>query len=147
VDENVKYEEREDEFDIVRLSLHLYSFHPSTCLGGLIVDRWLQEDESEIAQRKTKEEEQFIDIGGDGDEGREQAAPVPLSSARQSISRSQSQRATPAPGTPVPVPGSVTGNGEAAGEDLTWAEDDPDDDLSGWKLKIVLEDERDQMRY
>lgn len=31
-------------------------------------------------------------------------------------------------------------------EDATWAEDDMDDDLPGWKMKIVMEDDQD-LRY
>lgn len=59
MDENVEYEEREDEFDIVR---------------GTFVLRWrisvlttrcaMQEDEAEIARRKMLEEEEDVDIEG-----------------------------------------------------------------------------------
>ena len=26
-------------------------------------------------------------------------------------------------------------------EDIAWADDDPDDDIAGWKLKILMEEE------
>ena len=56
MDENVEYEEREDEFDIV-----------SGTLSGLrvsLLTTWcvLQEDEAEIARRKMLEEEEDVDI-------------------------------------------------------------------------------------
>lgn len=28
-------------------------------------------------------------------------------------------------------------------EDIAWADDEPDDDLAGWKLKIIMEDENE----
>lgn len=94
-----------------------------------------------MAQRKMKEEEQVIDIEGDsGDEA--VVVPTPVIG----LSRPQSQRATPAPGTPAP--GVITTNGvDGLDEDLAWADEDPDDDVSGWKLKIVMEDEQDLSRY
>lgn len=30
-------------------------------------------------------------------------------------------------------------------EDVAWADDEPDDDLPGWRLKIIMEDENDMM--
>lgn len=63
MDENVEYEEREDEFDIVsRHSVQLPS-------GPLNTDHDatspLQEDEAEIARRKMLEEEEDVDIEGE----------------------------------------------------------------------------------
>lgn len=97
----------------------------------------MQEDESDIALRKAKEEEQLVDIDEDSaDEAIFEPTPV------LGLSRPQSQRATPAPGTPVPMNGIV----EAGDEDAAWAEEDPDDDLTGWKVKIVMEDD-EMARY
>jgi COMPASS component SWD1 len=105
-----------------------------------------------------REEEQVVDIEGDSNEKPEYATIATLAlptSARQSVSRPHSEHATPAPGTPVPssighgerTNPSVNGNGVAAVEtvddDVAWAEEDPDDDVPGWKLKIVMEDDRD----
>jgi COMPASS component SWD1 len=28
-------------------------------------------------------------------------------------------------------------------EDLAWADEDPDDDAAGWKMKIIMDDEPD----
>ena len=30
-------------------------------------------------------------------------------------------------------------------EDITWADDEPDEDVRGWKMKIVMEDELDMI--
>lgn len=30
-------------------------------------------------------------------------------------------------------------------EDVAWADDEPDDDLPGWRLKVIMEDENDMM--
>lgn len=95
-----------------------------------------------MALRKTKEEERVIDVEEDsGDEAGVAAAtagPTPV----VGLSRPQSQRATPAPGTPAPTNGV-----DALDEDLAWAEEDPDDDVAGWKLKIMMEDDQDLARY
>ncbi|CCM03988.1 uncharacterized protein FIBRA_06144 [Fibroporia radiculosa] len=86
VDENVEYEEREDEFDI--------------------------EDESELALRKQKAEEEEVDIegmtGNDVVNDAEHAQRVPEED-----------------------------------EDIVWALEEPDDDLRGWKMKIMMEDDTD----
>jgi COMPASS component SWD1 len=30
-------------------------------------------------------------------------------------------------------------------EDIAWADDEPDEDVRGWKMKIVMEDELDMI--
>lgn len=30
-------------------------------------------------------------------------------------------------------------------EDIAWADDEPDEDIRGWKMKIVMEDELDMI--
>jgi hypothetical protein len=116
-----------------------------------------------------REEEQLVDIEGEKDDGGLPAldhtasssaslAPPTATSARQSVSRPHSEHATPAPGTPVPpataaaasgggasVNGSGAFGGETVDDDIAWADEDPDDDLPGWKFKIVMEDDRDFM--
>lgn len=57
VDENVEYEEREDEFDIVRLPRSLFHDRRTDQLDS-------QEDEADIARRKMLEEEEDVDIDG-----------------------------------------------------------------------------------
>lgn len=58
MDENIVYEEREDEFDIVRrISLLRPSFDH---ICSLVV----QEDEAEITKRKQKEEDEYVDVMG-----------------------------------------------------------------------------------
>lgn len=57
VDENVEYEEREDEFDIVRPPRSLFRYRSTDHLES-------QEDEADIARRKMLEEEEDVDIDG-----------------------------------------------------------------------------------
>lgn len=87
VDENVEYEEREDEFDI--------------------------EDESELALRKMKAEEEEVDILGLAED------PVLPAEALQRINEDD--------------------------PDIAWALEEPDDDLSGWRFKVMIEDDTDGM--
>ncbi|OSX60574.1 hypothetical protein POSPLADRAFT_1047985 [Postia placenta MAD-698-R-SB12] len=89
VDENVEYEEREDEFDIS------------------------QEDESELALRKMKAEEEEVDILGLAED------PVLPAEALQRINEDD--------------------------PDIAWALEEPDDDLSGWRFKVMIEDDTDGM--
>jgi COMPASS component SWD1 len=149
VDENVAYEEREDEFDIV------------SCPGVLRTvraDDLLQEDESELERRKKIEEEQFVDIDTLDDlpnptstGGTALAPPHQLHARLQALSSSRPDSRL---GTPAPAPGTpnglVVGSLGAAGtpvanaeggvdEDAAWALDEPDDDLPGWTLKVVIE--------
>ncbi|GBE79127.1 Set1 complex component swd1 [Sparassis crispa] len=87
VDENVEYEEREEEFDI--------------------------EEESELALRKMKAEEQEVDIDGLTDDKDEVAR------------RNELQR------------------NDEDDEDVAWATEEPDEDISDWRMRIQVEDESD----
>ena len=102
VDENVEYDEREDEFDIVNSLLVKF------------ISRWAnnfsQEDESVLAERKMKQEEEEVDILS-GNEVGEEIVDYPRV------------------------------NGDE--DEFTWADDEPDEDIRGWRMKIVMEDELD----
>lgn len=148
VDENVVYEEREDEFDIVSHRRNLRA--PRTNCS-------LQEDESELERRKKIEEEQLIDIDTSDDlpnqmptGGTAPAPPHQLHARLQALSGSRSSSRL---GTPAPTPGTPNGqvlggvgavvgtpavNGEVD-DDTAWALDEPDDDMPGWTLKVVIE--------
>jgi len=86
VDENVEYEEREDEFDI--------------------------EDESEMALRKMKAEEEEVDIEGLAEDDTVQSVEL-----MQRLGEDD--------------------------PDIAWAMEEPDDDMRGWKMKIMMEEEDD----
>ncbi|KAL4241320.1 Retinoblastoma-binding protein 5/Swd1 [Abortiporus biennis] len=115
VDENVVYEEREDEFDI--------------------------EDESTLKLRKQIQEEQPVDIFSFSS----------TSSTSPSISIPTSTTIKPTTTTPPPPPqlqsqDNYPPGGMGAGEedeDYIWADQEPDDDLPGWRLKVLMEDEED----
>jgi len=110
VDENVEYEEREDEFDIVRVFFPvmpnlddqsvLFFFLPIFYEGGCV-----------LSEPKMKQEEEEVDVlnGKDAEEVVEHPRV----------------------------------NGDE--EDIAWADDDPDEDVRGWKMKIVMEDELDMI--
>lgn len=59
LDENVEYQEKEDEFDIVRVSSFFRSFSHVVCLPS--TSRF-QEDESVIKRRKADEQDRRVDI-------------------------------------------------------------------------------------
>ena len=144
-DENVIYEEREDEFDIV-------STHEE--FRAIRTDNSPKEDEAELERRKKIEEEQFIDIDTLDDlpistGGTVPAPPNQLHARLQVLSTSRPNSRL---GTPTPAPG--TPNGPALGgggvigtpgtsgevdEDAAWALDEPDDDPPDWTLKVVIE--------
>ena len=95
MDENIVYEERENEFDIVSIPY-------MACLQFSHTSN--QEDEEVIAARKRKEEEEPVDI--DGSDG-------------------------------------TTNSSDQNGiidEDLTWADEEPDEDRNDFKLKTVVRD-------
>ena len=71
-----------------------------------------QEDESEIARRKMKGEEEDVDISGSPE----------------------------AETNGVPEPSRWVSEDD---EDVVWANEEPDDDVRGWKLKILIEDDMD----
>jgi COMPASS component SWD1 len=71
-----------------------------------------QEDESVLAERKMKQEEEVVDILGGKDAGEE-------------------------------IVDHPRGNGDE--DDFSWADDEPDEDIRGWRMKIVMEDELDVM--
>lgn len=72
----------------------------------------LQEDESELAQRKQKAEEEEIDITGIEEEEKR---------------------------------GDYWKWNADDDDDIAWADDEPDDDLPGWKFKILMEEESEMM--
>ncbi|EGO01504.1 hypothetical protein SERLA73DRAFT_70684 [Serpula lacrymans var. lacrymans S7.3] len=103
VDENVVYEEKEDEFDIVSgLTPFVSWVFALECVGGTG-----EEDESELAMRKKKQEDEEVDVMG-GVMEEEDANVISM---------------------------------DVDDEDVEWADDEPDDDLKGWKMPIVMEDE------
>jgi COMPASS component SWD1 len=93
VDENVEYEEKEDEFDI--------------------------EDESEIARRKMKQEEEAVEIDGVEDL---------LELHRKKNAHIQHM--------------GLNGNPEVD-EDALWADEEVDEDVLGWKMKIIVSPDED----
>ncbi|KAF5322795.1 hypothetical protein D9619_001174 [Psilocybe cf. subviscida] len=117
VDENIEYEEREDEFDI--------------------------EDEEVQYERKMKAEEEEVDID------------TIVTGAEAAVLSGVGRRT--GPGTPIGYMGGsatpIAGGRESDmmdidakhfedGVDLdaAWAEDDPDDDISGgWRMKIIMD--------
>ena len=109
-----------------------------------------------MERRKKIEEERFIDIDTQDDlpiststGGTAPAPPHQLHARLQALSGSRPNSRL---GTPAPTPGTPNGqalggtgmvgtpgaNGEV-GEDAAWALDEPDDDLPGWTLKVVIE--------
>lgn len=95
---NVEYEEREDEFDIVR----------GYFIGSMNLSEFYQEDIKETARRKMLQEEDDVDVYGMD---------------------------------PDPRHDSYAGANAGGDEDFAWADDEPDDDVGGWKMKLVVEDE------
>lgn len=147
VDENVVYEEREDEFDIVSSRADLCTIRTNEAL---------QEDESELERKKKIAEEQFVDIDTLDDSPNPMptggAAPAPPHQLHARLQALSNSRPDSRLGTPAPTPGTPIGqalggvgavgtpgvNGEVD-EDSAWALDEPDDDLPGWTLKVVVE--------
>lgn len=103
VDENVEYEEREDEFDIV-------SPRSRRWRGAFLMRCMVQEDEEEILRRKTKAEDEDVDVDAIED------------------------------GAVVVDHAPLMGEDD---DDAVWADGDPDEDVKGWKMKIVMEDDAD----
>ncbi|KAH7931415.1 WD40 repeat-like protein [Leucogyrophana mollusca] len=97
VDENVVYEEREDEFDIVSGAWCLY--------------------ESELALRKKRQEDEKVDIIGGILEDRDLGQAVHAHNGHNGL----------------------IGNCESD-EDLEWADEEPDNDKKGWRMKIIMVD-------
>lgn len=90
-----------------------------------------QEDEDELVRRKQAQEEQPVDV-----------LTIP-DSPPLSVSRSHFR--------PYPFPQSriqtTTSNGTVVvdvDEDYAWADDDPDEDLAAWNLKVLLEEEAEE---
>lgn len=70
---------------------------------------FLQEDESEIARRKMKQEEEEVDVEEIQDED---------ANSKQTLQH--------------------FGEND---EEACWADEDPDDDMRGWKMKLVIEED------
>lgn len=73
----------------------------------------MQEDESAVHARQQEQEDQPVDI-------------FSLSSPQHS-----------------PTLHRATLNGIDEEEDIKWALDDPDDDVEGWKMKVIMEEEEE----
>ena len=116
MDENVEYEEREDEFDIVSEPPPPLTH---TCFLFNILP---QEDEAELAQRKMKAEEEEVDITNiAGEEPHDQMHP-------QAVTTAATATAT-----------ATAGSASELDEDLLWADEEPDDDYTReFHLKVVL---------
>ena len=145
MDENVEYEEREDEFDIVSLSIHYYYCFSHLDLPDLVLI-FPKEDEQVLLQRKMKAEEEDVDIdtvvshtasasgrksGGGTHSGNMGGAATPVGSSGN------------AHGGDIGAMGEASmGDAGAIDIDVIWAEESPDDDLpSGWKMRVVMDNE------
>ncbi|KAJ2927391.1 hypothetical protein H1R20_g9706, partial [Candolleomyces eurysporus] len=172
VDENVEYEERESEFDIVStcpISLLPSLFLENERITQLVAETRIQEDEAVILERKMKAEEEDVDI-----DSFVVATSPPISGGLAGpVTRDQSVTSDRGP-TPALVNGTANTNGNghhamdtkpngtlAAGDDnkmlvdtnsnstvdpdTLWAEEDPDDDVpGGWRMRVLMEDEEDE---
>ena len=108
VDENVEYQEREDEFDIVSTIYLLFYLFLFTQNKTKNMSFDLQEDEAELARRKMKAEEDKVDVIGIAEDMYEHNA-------------------------------SAAGWNGDQDEDILWADEEPDDDIRDWNMKIVME--------
>lgn len=128
MDENVEYEEREDEFDIVSDTIAFPDFY-------WLISIW-QEDEAVQFERKMKAEEEEVDIdtiltGAEAVHGSKGTQSGNMGGAATPVGQGN--------GTMMDLDKLGSGNDETDIE-TTWAEEEPDlDILGGWKMKVVME--------
>ena len=97
------------------MTLYVPSHLHQTCTD--LYFHYLQEDEAEQLARKQAAEEQFIDIG--------EVTPVH----------------TRAPSAPPSNMYSNAYSGPGAEEDAAWADEEPDEDMAGWQLKVLIDED------
>jgi len=112
----VLYEEKEDEFDI--------------------------EDTETLLHRTDRAQEQAVDIFTLPDPELEPSSFHITHFKSVAAATLDSGRLPPLPaGEKMVVNTSNSGNGGVVDDDFSWADEDPDDDLVGWKMKVILEEE------